>query len=120
LTRWIAEPEKLSREQLRVLRQAVRRSEPLAFCTLSLTEIAVIPAAKLCAPLGDILGAITRENGFHPIPIDCSIAAEIAAIGTSLRDPNDRAIVATARIRRLRLVTADQRIIDSGLVPVVE
>jgi PIN domain nuclease of toxin-antitoxin system len=47
------------------------------------------------------------------------VAAEVAAIGGSLRDPADRATVGTARVRRLRLVTSDQRIIDSGLVPVV-
>ena len=37
-----------------------------------------------------------------------------------LRDPADRAIAATARVHRLRLVTSDQRIIDSGIVQVVE
>jgi PIN domain nuclease of toxin-antitoxin system len=47
------------------------------------------------------------------------VAAEVAALGGYLRDPADRAIVSTARVRRLKLVTSDQRIIDSGLVPVV-
>ena len=37
----------------------------------------------------------------------------------NLRDPADRAIVATARVHRLSLVTSDQRIIKSGLIPVV-
>ena len=41
-------------------------------------------------------------------------------MGGVLRDPADRAIVATARIHRLRLVTSDQRIVESKLVPVVE
>jgi PIN domain nuclease of toxin-antitoxin system len=36
-----------------------------------------------------------------------------------LRDPSDRAIVATARVRNLRLLTSDQRIIGSNLVAVV-
>jgi PIN domain nuclease of toxin-antitoxin system len=36
-----------------------------------------------------------------------------------LRDPADRTIVATARVRNLRLLTSDQRIIESNLVPVV-
>lgn len=39
---------------------------------------------------------------------------------TVSRDPADRAIVATARVHRLRLVTSDQRIIESKLVPVIE
>jgi PIN domain nuclease of toxin-antitoxin system len=36
-----------------------------------------------------------------------------------LRDPADQAIVATARVHRLKLVTSDQRIIESKLVPVI-
>jgi len=41
-------------------------------------------------------------------------------VGDSLRDPGDPEIVATARVHRLRLLTADQRIIESALVPVIE
>jgi hypothetical protein len=37
-----------------------------------------------------------------------------------LRDPADRAIVASARVHNLRLVTSDRRIIESKLAPVVE
>ncbi len=53
------------------------------------------------------------------LPLSHDIAAEAAALG-SLRDPADRTIVATARVHRLRLVTSDQRIIDSNLLPVVD
>ena len=38
-------------------------------------------------------------------------------MGDSLRDPGDRVIVATARVHHLRLLTADERIIESNLVP---
>jgi PIN domain nuclease of toxin-antitoxin system len=41
-------------------------------------------------------------------------------MGDALRDPGDRFIVATARVHRLRLVTSDQRIVDSKLISVVE
>jgi PIN domain nuclease of toxin-antitoxin system len=47
------------------------------------------------------------------------VALDVAALRV-LRDPADRAIAATARVHRLRLVTSDQRIIESKLVPVVE
>jgi len=72
-----------------------------------------VPAQELFAALGP--GA-----GFHIVPIDVEIAAEVAAMGGSLRDPSDRAIVATARVHRLRLVTSDRRIVESKLAPVVE
>jgi PIN domain nuclease of toxin-antitoxin system len=55
---------------------------------------------------------------FQILPLTYEVAAEAASLG-GLRDPADRAIVATARIQRLRLVTSDQRIIESKLVPVV-
>jgi len=38
----------------------------------------------------------------------------------ALRDPADRAIAATARAHRLRLVTSDHQIIESKLVSMVE
>jgi PIN domain nuclease of toxin-antitoxin system len=47
------------------------------------------------------------------------VALDVASLSV-LRDPADRAIAATARVHRLRLVTSDQRIIESKLVPVVE
>jgi len=37
-----------------------------------------------------------------------------------LRDPVDSAIVATARVHGLKLLTADQRIIQSKLISVIE
>ena len=55
---------------------------------------------------------------FQILPLTYEAAAEVASLG-GLRDPADRAIVATARVERLRLVTSDQRIIDSKLVPVI-
>ena len=54
------------------------------------------------------------------LPIDGAVASEMVAMGDYLRDPGDRVIVATARVHGLKLVTADQRIIESHLVPVIE
>src|ERR1700690_1015260 len=52
-------------------------------------------------------------------PLTYELAPEVASLG-ALLDPSDRAIVATARVHRLRLQTADQRIIQSQLVQVPE
>ena len=54
------------------------------------------------------------------IPISFEIISEMSAIGGFLRDPFDWTIVATARVHGLRLVTSDERIIDSKLVEVVD
>lgn len=87
---------------------------------ISLLEIAVIPAARLGASAHEIFGAFDPSDGFKIVPIDLIVAAEVEAVGDSLRDPMDRVIVATARVHGLRLVTSDQRIIASKLCPVVE
>jgi PIN domain nuclease of toxin-antitoxin system len=63
---------------------------------------------------------LDTNPAFRIIPLTTDIAYEMAAMGNALRDPGDRVIVATARVHRLRLLTADQRIIESDLVPVVE
>lgn len=121
VVRWMIEARKLSREQLRVLEGAVRRTEPVAISAISLIEIAVLTNdRKLKLPIEDFFDELRANALFRLLPLTYEIAAEIASLGGSLRDPADRAIVATARVHRLRVVTSDQRIIDSKLVPVVE
>lgn len=119
---WLAEPKKLSREQLRVLRESVRRREPVAVSAITLLEIAVLfgeGSTRSNVPAGRLLGALESNPAFQIVPFTVDVAAEVAALGRALRDPADRAIVCTARIRKLRLMTLDRRIIDSNLVPVV-
>ena len=121
--RWLAEPGKLSRNQRRVLEQAVNRSEQVAISDITLLEIAVLMRERgthLTASAQDLLTQIGSTQVFQILPLTLDIAAEVAALGTSLRDPADRAIMATARIHHLDLVTSDQRMIDSRLVKVIE
>ena len=123
VVRWLIEAKRLSREQARVLEGAVRRAEPVALSAISLLEIAVLTTEgklKLKPSLSDFLEELQASPVFRVLPLTYEIASEVASLGSSLRDPADRAIVATARVHRLRLVTSDQRIIESKLVPVVE
>lgn len=120
VVRWLTNPKKLSREQTRVLESAVHRSEPLTLSAISLLEIAVLGSAGklgIKVPLDELFEDLEAPL-FQILPITREVAAEVALLGT-LRDPADRAIVATARVERLRLVTSDLRIIESKLVPVV-
>lgn len=120
VVRWLTDPKKLSREQVRVLEAAVRRTEPIALSAISLLEIAVLSSAGklgLKAPLEELFEDL-QSQVFQILPLTHEVAAEVASLG-GLRDPADRAIVATARVKRLRLMTSDQRIIESKLVPVV-
>jgi PIN domain nuclease of toxin-antitoxin system len=113
---------KLSKEQLRTLEAAVRRSEPVAFSAISLLEIAILVEGgklKVEGGLEDFLDVLRGNPMFQVLPLTSEVATDVAALGV-LRDPADRVIAATARVHRLRLVTSDQRMIESGLVGVVE
>ena len=120
VVRWLTNPKKLSREQVRVLEAVVRRAEPVALSAMRLLEITVLGSAGklgIKVPLDELFEDLDTPL-FQILPITREVAAEVALLGT-LRDPADRAIVATARVERLRLVTSDQRIIESKLVPVI-
>jgi PIN domain nuclease of toxin-antitoxin system len=122
VVRWITAPKKLSGGQIRILREAIGKSEPVALSSISLLEIAVLfgrDARRGEFAADRILAELGRSPAFQVEPFTVDVADEVAALGDALRDPFDRAIVCTARVRGLRLLTSDQRIIDSGLVPVV-
>lgn len=119
VVRWLIDAKKLSREQIRAIEGAVRRTEPLALSALSLLEIAVLASdGKLKIALDEFLQSLEANPVFRVLPLTYNIASEVASLGR-LRDPADRAIVATARVHRLALVTSDQRIIESNLVTVI-
>lgn len=55
------------------------------------------------------------------IPIDPDIAAESSMLpGSFHNDPADQVITATARVRDIELVTADQRLLDYPYVKTVK
>jgi PIN domain nuclease of toxin-antitoxin system len=122
LVRWLYRPKRLSTDQTRVLRESVRKGEPLGISTTTLLEVAVLYGAG--SPPGsvracDILDKVEDDGVFELVPLTMDVAREVAAMGGYLRDPADRTIVATARVLNLRLLTSDERIIDSKLVPVI-
>ena len=122
VVRWLIDDRRLSRAQVRAIDTAVRRTEPIALSAFTLLEIAVLASdgkLKLKAGLNEFFDDLQGNPIFRVLPLTYEIALDVAALG-SLRDPADRAIVATARIHRLQLVTSDRRIIESKLVAVVE
>lgn len=122
LTWFLTAPQKLSAEQRRIMRKAAGRGEPLAYSAITLLEIAVvfgIGNRKAPAIAAQILQDVEDDPNFLILPITFQIATEVASMSPHLQDPNDRAIVATARIHQLTLLTADERIIKSKLVPTI-
>jgi PIN domain nuclease of toxin-antitoxin system len=122
VVRWLYEPKKLSREQCRVLDDAERCGECVGVSAMSLLEITLLNEGRqrLSVRLDQVFHELDTNPAIRIIPLTTDVALEMAALGDALRDPSDRVIVATARIHRLQLLTADQRIIESDLVPVIE
>jgi len=122
LVRWLYEPRRLSREQRRVLENAEKQGDFLRLSAISLLEIATMNEGKLrlSFKIEDILNELDSNPVFRILPLNTEIAREVAALRDALRDPGDTAVVATARVHHLRLLTADQRIINSGLVSVID
>ncbi len=84
-------------------------------------EIAILKSEgklRLQVTLDEFLDEMQANEVFQILPLSYQVASDVAALG-SLRDPADRAIVATARVHKLHLMTSDQRIIESKLVPVI-
>jgi PIN domain nuclease of toxin-antitoxin system len=118
--RWVGEPGKLSRDQRRAVEAAVARYETIAISAVSLLEIAGLEKSRrLRVDVGEVFSFLQSSPIFQIVPVTFEIAIEIPRL-RALRDPADCAIVATALVHRLQLVTSDQRIIDSKLVGVVE
>ena len=120
--RWISDSKKLSRSQCRVLDDAERRGECVGVSAFSLIEIVLLAEGgkRIGAGLNELFHELDTNPALRIMPFTTDVALEMAALGEVLRDPADRVIVATARVHRLRLLTADQRIIESNLVPVIE
>jgi PIN domain nuclease of toxin-antitoxin system len=123
VVRWLSEPKKLSREQYRVIDDVERRGECVGVSAFSFIEIVLLSEGRkqiISGRMEELFHQLDTNPAIRIIPFTTDVAREMGALGGSLRDPGDRIIVATARVHRLRLLTADQRIIDSNLVPVIE
>ena len=121
--RWLREPRKLSRQQASALAAAVSRAEQVTLSSMSLLEIAILSSQgrlRQRTSLDQLFEGFQAHPAFRVLPISYEIAQEVSSMGDALRDPADRAIVATARVHRLRLITSDQRIIESKLVAVLD
>lgn len=118
VVRWLIEQRRLSPAQRRLLELAARRAEQVALSAASLVEIALLfsqAKLKLKTSLNVFFDEMRGDPAFLVLPLTYDVALDAATLGV-LRGPADRAIVATARVHGLKLMTSDQRIIESNLV----
>ncbi len=116
---WASAPRKLGREARRVLAEV---DEGRAFAWVpSIVGVELVLLAergRKKVSVTDLEAATRRNRCVAVFPQDLAQAREFAHL-EMLEDPFDRMIVAAARVAKRPLLTADERIADSGLVDVV-
>lgn len=119
LVRWMTEFRKLGKEQARELNLADRRNERVAISAITLWEIAQLSAGSRLTFPDQILDVVEDDPSVVVLPLTARIAREAASLRYVLRDPADCVIAATARVHGLRLLTSDQRIIESNVIATI-
>lgn len=116
---WVDHDRRLGRAVLRRLDDLPPADRPYV-CDISLWEVAMLVERRRLSfgvSLEEWLAAAAHPLSVQLIDIDSQIAAEVARLPeTFQRDPADRLIVATSRVRRTPLLTHDRRIRRSRLV----
>lgn len=119
---WLEDGSRLGKEQADVLR-AARSGRSLLLSDISLWEVATLAnlgRLQLSMPLREWLERATAAPLIECRRISPAVAAQVASLPDHFhRDPADRIIVSTAILENATLLTADRRIIDSGLVPTI-
>ena len=122
LVRWLADPKRLSRNQARILDEIIRRRETVGISAITLLEVALLSSdgpLRMKRTADEIFEELEASPVFRILPLIIDVANELPSL-SMLRDPADRVIVATARVHGLRLLTSDQRIIESNAVSAVD
>jgi PIN domain nuclease of toxin-antitoxin system len=118
---WWTDDAALPPELGRVLDDAVDKGDTVAVSAITLWEIVML-ASRGRIRVSASIDAFVDDIEHHPVvrvrPLTGRIAIESTRLGDTFpRDPADRIIAATARCHGLRLLTADERIRSSGMVP---
>lgn len=95
----------------------------MAISAITLLEIVMLSGAGLVRiqlSLDEVFEQLDTNPSIQIVPLSIEVAKESSFLGPILRDPADRIIVATARVHGLRLLTSDQRIIESTVVSAVD
>jgi PIN domain nuclease of toxin-antitoxin system len=112
--------KKLSKRVLRAFDRAWNDQALIYVPAVVLWEISLLLKAgviKLADPFDRWAAALTSRRGFALAPLGIEVIAETINL-TFNDDPFDGAIVATARIMDLSLITRDEDITDSKVVAV--
>lgn len=119
---WLLDNPKLGPRIADLLSQEEKNGRQVAISVITYWEIAkLVQLRKLNVAFS--LDHWFEEIEDHPsvavLPLDRRITLESTRLGADFpKDPSDQLIAATARCRELRLITADDGIIKSGVVSI--
>jgi PIN domain nuclease of toxin-antitoxin system len=120
---WLTDDRKLSKEHARVLDRCERSGTNVGLSAISLWETAKLVERgrlELAQSIDECLEQLESSALLRILPIDARIAVESTRLGARFpHDPVDQIIAATARCNGLVLLTADRRVIESGVVAVL-
>jgi PIN domain nuclease of toxin-antitoxin system len=120
---WLMDEPRLNRAQVQAIDRANAAGERLGVSAISFWEIAkLIQRGRLKLPrsLDQLFDEIESHPDVQLLPLTSRISIESTRLGGGFHpDPADQIIAATARVHGMRLVTADERIRDSGVVALV-
>lgn len=111
---------KLSKKALRIFDEAERQRALIYVPALALWELSRLlqsARAPRWEPFEWWAGRLLAQGGFDFVPFDL----QVIAIATGLiftKDPFDVAIVATAKLKELPLITKDREIVAAGIVEI--
>jgi PIN domain nuclease of toxin-antitoxin system len=112
-------PKRLGRAARRVIAKADR----IGVAAVSMWELALLVEKERISLDRELLEWIRDALGqarVELLPMTPAVVATAHQLrGALAGDPGDRIIVATALVEGVKLVTKDERIADSGIVPVV-
>jgi PIN domain nuclease of toxin-antitoxin system len=116
---YLADPSKLLRAEVEALDALDSGNRPF-ISDFSLWEVATLAGLgrlDLDQPLSPWLLQAAKPGIVRILPFTVEIAVELASLPDKIhRDPADRAIVATARVHRLPVMTRDKKILSADLV----
>ena len=104
------------------VRKRLDREGELGVCAISCWELAMLVQRrrlKLDREARAWVDIALSLPGVELLPLDAEAAVSAAELPDFGGDPVDRMIVATTSQRQAPLATGDERITDSGLVPVL-
>lgn len=110
-------PEKLTR---RVRRSLESRGNEVWLSPISIWELTLLVEKRRITVEGDLATWVSKATvPLQEAPLTAEIVMELGRFNLPQGDPADRFLAATARHLGLTLVTADRRLLESKVVPVL-